>query len=341
MAYLPKRICVLLILLATPAPLLSQVDRHPVSVSGVVLSEGHNQRIQHVVVRLCDGGGNLIEQAITSDSGEFSFRGLERSRYVLLFEASGYKKTQIDMDLSFMSDRGMTIYLKAAENESPPAAGGASVSAHELSMPAAARTLVENGRKKMYVDKNPQGALSDFRQAISKAPGYYEAYNEMAMADLTLGKPDDAIKGFRQAVEVSGDKCGDAQIGLGTLLIEKDEADAGEKALRRGVELNPNSWRGFYELGKLEFTRDHLGAALKLAQHAQSLAPGVSIVYRLLANIHLRQKNYRALLDDLDAYIRLDPNSAAGLRAARMRGEIAQQAAKEADSVTPESQQPK
>jgi tetratricopeptide (TPR) repeat protein len=337
MTHLPKRICVLLTLLAIPAPLLSQVDRHPVSVSGVVLAEGHNQRIQHAVVRLCDGGGNLIEQATTSDSGEFSFRGLERWHYILMFEASGYKKTQIDLDLSFMSDRGMTVYLKPAESGSPPAAGGASVSAHELSMPPAARALVETGRKKMYVENNPQGALSDFQHALSKASGYYEAYAEIAMAYLTLGKPDDAINNFRKAVEVSGDKYGDAQVGLGILLIEKGETDAGEKALRRGVQLNPNSWRGFYELGKLEFARDHLDAALEWAQRAQTLAPGVPPTYRLLANIHLLQKNYRALLEDLDAYIRLDPNSAAGLRAARMREEVAQEVGKEAQSVSPES----
>jgi tetratricopeptide (TPR) repeat protein len=336
MAHLPKKTCALLILLATPLPVLSQADRHPVSVSGVVLEEGHNQRIQHVVVRLCDGGGNLLEQATTSDSGEFSFRGLERSRYILTFDANGYQKTQIDMDLSFMSDRGITVYLKPLENQSPPPPGGSSVSAHELSMPPAARALVDAGRKKLYVEKNPQRALSDFQQAVAKAPGYYEAYNEIAMAYLALGKPDEAMNSFRKAVEVSGDRYGDAQIGLGTLLIEKGDAEAGEKTLRRGVESNPNSWRGFYELGKLEFSRDHFDAALKSAQRAQSLAPSVPITYRLLANIHLRQKNYRALLDDLDAYVRLDPNSAVGLRAAKMREEVAQEADKEAQSA-PES----
>ena len=337
MVHLAKRICFLLVLLATPAPLLSQLDHHPVSVSGVVLSEGHSQRIQHVVVRLCDGGGNLIEQATTSDSGEFSFRGLERSHYILTFEASGYKKTEMSLDLSFMSDRGMTVYLKPVDKEAPPAAGGASVSAHELSMPEAARALVVSGKGKMYIDKNPQGGLIDFQQALSKAPGYYEAYSEIAMAYLTLGQPEEAIKSFRKAVAVSGDKYGDAEVGLGTLLIEKGDTDAGEKALKRGVELNSSSWRGFYELGKLEFARDHLDAALKSAQSANSLAPGVAIIYRLLANIHLRQKNYRELLNDLDAYIRLDPNSPAGLRATEMRKQIAQRVAGDAQSVPSES----
>jgi hypothetical protein len=52
------------------------------------------------------------------------------------------------------------------------------------------------------------------------------------------------------------------------------------------------------------------------------LSPGTAVIYRLLSNIHLRQKNYPALLRDLDAYIKLDPDSPAGLRAKQMRDQV-------------------
>jgi hypothetical protein len=42
----------------------------------------------------------------------------------------------------------------------------------------------------------------------------------------------------------------------------------------------------------------------------------------------MRQKNYTDLLGDLDAYIKLDPDSPAGLRAVQMREQVAQEAAK-------------
>lgn len=329
MGRLPKEICALFLLLVIPTPILSQVSGSKVTVSGTVLSEGDNQRIQHVVVRLCDSGGNLIEQATTSDSGEFSFRGLQRVPYILTFEASGYEKQEMHVDLSFMSDKGMTVYLRpVAKPVAPIPTGGSSISAHELSMPEGARDLVASGRRKLYAGKNPEEGLKDFQQAITVAPGYYEAYSEMAMAYLTLGKTDEAIKSFRKSIEVSGDTYGDAEVGLGTLLIEKGDTGEGEKMIRRGVDLNPNSWRGFYELGKLDLGRNQLDPALKSAEQAKSLAPNVPIVYRLLANIHLREKNYTELLKDLDAYIKLDPNSPAGVRAVQMRQEIQQKVAK-------------
>ncbi|HEX8880557.1 MAG TPA: hypothetical protein VF749_11035, partial [Candidatus Acidoferrum sp.] len=52
---------------------LPQFAINTVTVSGMVLTEGDNQRIEHVTVRLCDTGGTLIEETTTSDSAEFVF----------------------------------------------------------------------------------------------------------------------------------------------------------------------------------------------------------------------------------------------------------------------------
>jgi tetratricopeptide (TPR) repeat protein len=324
-----------LTLLIIPAPVLSQLTQNAVSVTGTVLSEGQHQRVLHVMVRLCDSSGNLIEQITTNDSGDFFFRGLQRAPYVLTFEAIGFESAQINVDLSFASDRGMTVYLKPAEKESAPASAGATISAHELSMPEAARNLVASGKKKLYADKNPEGALTDFQQAIAHAPGYYEAYCEMAIAYGTMSKVDEAIKSFRKSIELSRDNYGNADVGLGTLLVGKGDLDAGEKAIRRGIELNPNSWLGFYELGMLDLNRDHLDPALKSAERAQALSPNTPIVYRLLSNIHMRQEKYAELLADLDAYIKLDPSSPAGLRAVQIRDQIAQKLAVQVQAVPP------
>jgi hypothetical protein len=64
---------------------------------------------------------------------------------------------------------------------------------------------------------------------------------------------------------------------------------------------------------------------LAAAEKAASLAPHQSVIYRLLAVIHLRQRNYSALITDLDAYIQLDPDSPAGLRAKELRAEAEKQ----------------
>jgi tetratricopeptide (TPR) repeat protein len=88
--------------------------------------------------------------------------------------------------------------------------------------------------------------------------------------------------------------------------------------------LNPTSWPGLFALGELELSRGHLEPALAAAEQARSAAPQQPVIYRLLAVIHLQQKDYPALLDNLAAYIRLDPDSPAGQRAKQLRTETLQ-----------------
>jgi tetratricopeptide (TPR) repeat protein len=104
-------------------------------------------------------------------------------------------------------------------------------------------------------------------------------------------------------------------------LLQRGEDQPGEELLRQGLVSNPHSWPGQFALGELELTRGRVELALAAAEQAAELAPTQPVVYRLLAIIHLRQKNYSALLTDLDAYLQLDPDSPAGLRAKELRAQ--------------------
>jgi Tfp pilus assembly protein PilF len=295
-----------------------------VSVTGTVFSDSHNQRVSQASVRLCDSGGNQVSETVANDSGEFFFRGINRTTYILSVSANGFQSQDVHLDLSFGSDRGMSVYLKPLRSSSSAPAPASSVSTHEMSMPQKARDLVAAGEKKIYQSKNPQGGLHDLQLAIAVAPGYYEAYYQTAMAYVSLGKSADAEKAFRQSIDISGDKYGEAAVGLGALLVNSGNSAEGEKDIRHGIELNPNFWLGYYELGRVLLSQKNFADAGKAGEQARSLAPASPIVYRLLSNVHLNEKNYSALLQDLDAYIKLDPDSPAGLRAKELRTQVAQ-----------------
>lgn len=317
---------------------LGDISGNRVTLTGTIYTEKGDHPIMHANVRLCDGGGNLIEETITGDSGDFAFRGLARHNYLLQISAVGFESNSTSVDLSFNSDRGIPIYLKPTAAAASESAHAASISAHEMSIPKAARDLVASGEQKFYVDKNTEGGMADFRSAIAAAPGYYEAYYQIALADATLGKKPEAEASLRKSIEVSQDSYGEAEIGLGTMMLERGDTAQGEKAVRRGIELSPNFWLGHYELGRALFTENKLPDALKSAEQAKSLAPSAAIVYRLLSNIHLQQKDYPALLADIDAYLKLDPDSPAGIRAKQLRDLVAQKVG--APQTTPAAQKP-
>jgi Flp pilus assembly protein TadD len=303
---------------------LGEASGNKATLTGTIYTEKGDHPIMQANVRLCDGGGNLLEESITGDSGDFAFRGLSRRNYILQVSAVGFEPNSVSVDLSFNSDRGVPIYLKPTPADARESVAAGSVSAHEMSMPKAARDLLASGKKKYYADKNAAGALEDFQAAVAAAPAYYEAYYQIALAEMTLGKKAEAEASLRKSIEISGDKYGEADVGLGTIMMERGEIAQAEKTVRRGIELNPDYWLGHYELGRALLSQNELPDALKSAEQAKSLAPSTAIVYRLLSNIHLQQKDYPALLADIDAYLKLDPDSPAGVRAKQLRELVAQ-----------------
>jgi tetratricopeptide (TPR) repeat protein len=309
---------------ATPAfPHFSQ--RPAVALAGTIFSDDSNQRIARASIALCDDGGSLLQQSPVNDDGEFSFQGLQPAHYILKVQATGFESLELHIDLSFTSQRGVSVMLKPARIARQPASHGQTISAHELAIPQSSRDLLVSGKKKLYTEKTAQAALKDFQLATRKAPNYYEAYYQAGMAYLSLQNPTEAEKQFRKSVDLSQKQYPDADIALGTLLLERGEGHEGETLLREGLVLNPRSWQGQYALGEMELTRGHEEPALAAAQQAVSLAPKQPVVYRLLAVIHLRQKNYPALLTDLDVYLQLDPDSPAGLRAKELHAQVEKQ----------------
>ncbi|MFZ0584585.1 MAG: tetratricopeptide repeat protein [Candidatus Acidiferrales bacterium] len=312
-----------LVLLLLPSAVLSFQSDRDLSLSGNVYYGDTQKAAENITVELRDAAGNLLAPQTTSGSGGFEFRQLPRNLYVIAIRVSGYERVEETEDLSFTSVHGLTFYLKS-DAVVPTASQPGNISAHELSMPQKARDLMISGKKKLYLEKNAQGGLEDFEAAIAVAPAFYEAYYQAGMARLTLGEQEDAEANFRKSIELSNDKYGEADVGLGTLMLDRKDFANGEKTVRRGIELNPDYWLGHYELGRALLIENNLSDALKSADQAKSLAPSTAMVYQLLSNIHLRQKDYPALLADIDAYLKLDPDSPAGIRAKQLRELVAQ-----------------
>jgi tetratricopeptide (TPR) repeat protein len=309
-----------------------QLDRFPseghetLKIDGTVYYEGTNLPAANVMIELRDSQGASVAPMMTDQSGGFRFGGLNAGTYSIAIHADGCQPVNMLVDLSYNSERGVKIYLKPLPSKAAP---NESISAHEYTMPPKARELMTSGKKKLYDDKNAAAALADFQAADAAAPEFYEPKYQIGMAYMTLGQRDDAEKSFRSAIDLSGDKSADAEVGLGWLLLDEGNYAGGERAIRRGIDLAPSLWLGYYELGRLQMNQNLFADAEKSAERARALEPSALIVYRLLSNIHMQQKNYTALLDDLDAYIKLDPKSIMGIHAQQLRLQVEARVAKE------------
>jgi len=294
------------------------------TIEGNVYLGNTDKPLANIMVNLVNPEDLSMENAETGTNGEFAFRGLHPGSYAMSIDMQGFQKLSVIVDLTFTSSKGNILRLNKNPGADPAPHGGATaVSAHMLSMPANAREAFDNGKRKLFQDKDAAGGVEDFQKAVTIAPGFYEAYEQMSLAYLELGKTDDAEKAATKSIEQSGDKFAAADFDLGAMLMNRNRFDDGEKIVRHGLQLDPNAWIGHYELGRALYYEKRVPEALKSAEKARTLDPNAAIIYRLLALVHMSQHDDAALLQDLDTYIKLDPDSAMGLRAKQLRDKVA------------------
>lgn len=206
---------------------------------------------------------------------------------------------------------------------------GSTVSAHELSIPAKARDAF-NTATRLLVAKNLSGGIAEFQRAIDAFPAFYEAYYRMGLAELKLQKTEEAEAAFRKSIELSEARYAPPHFGLGLILWQKEEkfADA-EAMVRAGLRLNPADAGGCYTLAWMLYNTDRLADAEKNARQAIVSEPSFAVAYLLLAQIQLRQQNHSGVVEDLKAYLKLEPDSSASAQARTLLAEAQRALAQE------------
>ena len=195
------------------------------------------------------------------------------------------------------------------------------VSVRELSIPPKALHAFDRGME-LLAKSDPAGSLPHFQRAIAEFAGYYEAYSKMGVADLKLWRIADAEQAFRKSIELSGGRYAQPLFALGAILDDQEKFAEAEDVARKGLDLAPDAWRGHYYLGVALYGLNRLEEAEKSVREALRQKTDSAAALLLLADIHSREKNYRSLLNDLDDYLKLEPDSPASVRARAIRESV-------------------
>jgi tetratricopeptide (TPR) repeat protein len=193
--------------------------------------------------------------------------------------------------------------VSSAQSPTPRAV----VSIRELSIPPKAVREFQKGIDRL-AKEDASGSLPHFEQAIAGFSNYYEAYFEIGIAYLKLSRIADAEQALRKSVEMSAGHYADPLFALGGILIKQNKFTEGEKVLREALNLNPNSWAGNFCLGWALFGLNRFQDAEKSVREALRWKNDSPDAYLLLADIHGRLHDYSTLLQDLDEYLKLEPN---------------------------------
>jgi len=292
-------------------------DRKAVEIFGTVFVSGTNRPIGDIIVNIRSLTGGPFVSVLTDWSGRFQVRGLDPGIYEIVVEEAGYEPTRETLQLFRGPSPPLELYLKAG-NSSPIQRTSYAVSVRDLRIPGKARNAFERGLERL-AKNDAIGGRTQFVRATATFPDYYEAYYHIGVADLRLGREEEAAQAFQKAIDRSGGRYAWAQFGLGLLLCRRGEYAEAETVIREGLEVDGRSAIGHLFLSVAFFRLNRLEEAERSAQEALLRKPGFALAYLVLADVHGRRGEYGMQLHDLDAYLKLEPDGPASKQVREVR----------------------
>lgn len=291
----------------------------PCYLSGTVSDADTHARLDGARLLLESTRGPSLGTFFSGDGGRFTFSNIPAGTYVLVVDLTGYQSVSQQLDL-FNDERALQVELRKTAGTSDK--GPNTVSVRDLSIPRKAHDQMEKGLDLLYRKSDYQGSLKPFEKAIEEYPDYYEAYAQIGVAYMKLADTANSEKAFQKSIEVSHQKYQDAYLGLAELSLNGHHFADAEIFARNAVEIDPNSWRAQSQLARALVELHRASEAEPSAVAAVKLKPDNPTLFLLLANIHMQLQNDRALLNDLNQYLKLAPTGPFAEQARRQRDEL-------------------
>ena len=314
----------LLILAASVLPGVGQTrpnSRATYSIAGSVSDDTGQHRMENIRVDLKQVTGVPVNTTFTRGNGEFEFTGLPNGEYVIDVAVKDYEPVQLRVTISGLGRREMNIFLTRPATV-VNSNSGASISAHELSVPSKAHEEYVKGLNLMYGKSDYRGAIVQFQRAIKDFRSFYEAYAQEGNAYLRLGEMASAEEAMRKSVDLSSGQYSNALFMLAAFLTEAKRYSEAVTFARQGIAVDDSSWQGPFELARALLGLQQMEEAEKSAIQARNMKPDNPPVYLLLANILIQRRDYPALLKDLDAYLKLVPSGPEADQARKTRDDL-------------------
>lgn len=186
-------------------------------------------------------------------------------------------------------------------------ANSPSVSVRELSIPRRASDAYKKGIDHL-AKHDPAGSLVHLQRAASEFPDFYEAHYAIGLAQLNLGRQEEAQQAFQRSIDASGGHYAKPHFGLSLVLCNQQKFAEAEPIIRRALELAPSFVPGQFTLAWTLFGLNRVDEAEKNAHEVLLRDPRFALAHLLLALIYNRRGDSSAVLSEVDAYLRLTPD---------------------------------
>jgi tetratricopeptide (TPR) repeat protein len=268
---------------------------------------------------------------VTDRDGSFRFTSLRPDQYTVIVEAgpeferasdnvsignSGSTPAQGNpFQLAIPLAYQIQIYLRPKNSTGQPGPANTVLA----DVPASARELfrqaLENGRTGKH-----EKAIEQLQSAISQAPRFALAYNELAVQYLKLGRAAQAIDTLKEALAINpGDFT--LRLNYGIAFLNQKRFETAETELRLALQnQNAVSPAAHYYLGLALINQQKVDLAqTEFESVIRNGGDKLATAHKYLGGIYWRNKKYRAAADELEKYLKLEPQAP---DAEKLRGTI-------------------
>ncbi len=156
----------------------------------------------------------------------------------------------------------------------------------------------------------PAEAVGFYRAALAVRPAVSNVYIGFGVALFNLGRPDEAIRAYRKAIELDPRGAALPRYNLGVVLLSKGRLDEALTEFRSAVDLNPKDVDAHDQLGMVLSRKGQFDEAMVEYRRAVDLDPKDVVAHHELGMALHRKGQIDEAVVEYRRVIELDPKGA-------------------------------
>jgi Flp pilus assembly protein TadD len=257
---------------------------------------------------------NTIATTFTDSEGKFSFSELSPNIYRLAVDDEKYRPAevlvQVNPLLNGMNMARIQLIPRESAGASSPSPGSNPnmVNSAEFTKQIPKPALKEfNKGTNADKDGRIDDAIAHYQKAVSLAPEFYAARNNLGSAYLGKSQFDAAQEQFEKVIQTNPSDAA-AYFNLGNLFLLTQKYQDAVRWLEQGLSKEPNSALGHFLLGSLHMRTGNIEQAEKELQTSLQLDPKMLKAHLALVNLFLQRGRPADAVAELKIFLKASPN---------------------------------
>ncbi|HEX2695406.1 MAG TPA: tetratricopeptide repeat protein [Acidobacteriota bacterium] len=292
---------------------VAQAGRGTARINGTVVDETGNPVPGAKVALVLANNEAVKRETVADKKGEWAIIGLGTSQWTLTAVAEGFQPATMNIQVKQLErNPTLTVTVKKA------AAGNRPMVQDEASL-----ALIDQANQ-LYTEGNYDGALTIFREILTKNPGIYQVNMNIGDCLREKGEIDQALETYNGVIEQAK---ADPQMGkemtakalarIGECHLKKGDFETAQGFFKQSIETLPEDEVLAYNVGEIYFSNQKLDEAITYFGLATKIKPDWSEGYYKLGLAYLNKAEYELARQSLSKVLELEPE---GERSAIVKG---------------------